>query len=227
MKGGKTTKVQQGLDPASQTYVNAQRGAATNAATMAMDPTRQFFTGPITDAQITGAMNPYLENVVGGVRGEFDHLRGQAMVGTNQDATMSGAFGGSRHGIAEATRLAELDRSQGQTIAGLLNTGYQDARGFAEHQRALTEQQMRAPLFGAQQGLNFFNQGMGPVGMSSTTNEKGNADPFGTIIGAGLAGAGMYFGARGGGGGGGAPPVGQSGFAPFNPYMQGQRGLFG
>src|SRR5690606_27342516 len=100
-------------------------------------------------------------------------LRGQAQMATQQAATQAGAFGGSRHGVAEGVRLGELDRAQASQIAGLLHSGYQQALGqgvaFAEHQRQLQQQQLQEPLFRQQLALGFQNMGMGPVGTTTTS----------------------------------------------------------
>lgn len=216
-KGGSQT-VHQRLDPQTQAYVNQMRQVAAGgggpqtqrvgpggmitrttpgvqggpiggAAGVALNQPGSFFTGPISDADIQSAMNPYMQNVIGGVRGEYDHLRGLAGVDANQQATQQGAFGGSRHAVMQGARMGELDRAQTSQIGGLLNRGYQDARGFAEHQRQLQQQQLQEPLFRQQQALGFLNMGLGPHGTSTTQPMQGN--PFGSAIGGGLAGYGV------------------------------------
>ena len=198
-KGGRTQTVTTAPDPKSQGFVDQMRGMATSAAGTAMaPPPGGWFAGPLTGQDISAAMDPYLQQVIGGVRGEFDHLRGQANVGANQDATMAGAFGGSRHGIMQGTRLGELDRAQTSQIGGLLSQGYGQAINLAEMQRQQRERQMQSPLFGAQQGLNFMNLGMGPMGQSVTTPM--NKNPLGSAAGGaltGLAAGGTKFGIPG------------------------------
>lgn len=184
-KGGRTQTVSQAPDAASQGHINQMRRMAGNAAQTAQGG--NFFTGPITQEQIQGAMNPYMDQVIGGVRGEFDHLRSQAGMQTEQDATMAGAFGGSRQGVAEGVRLGELDRAQTGQIAGLMQGGYNQALQFAEHQRSLQERQMQEPLFRNQQALNFMNLGMGPVGTTQTQTTPRN--PLGSAAGGALAGS--------------------------------------
>lgn len=165
----------QGLDAASQAYVNQQRALA-QAQVAGLMNSGPLFTGALTQSpaeMAAGFMNPYTQNVVDATRGEFDHLRNQASMNANQQATLAGAFGGSRHGVMEGTRLGELDRAQAGTIANLLNSGYQNALGqgvdFAQYQQGLQQQQMLEPLFRAQQGINLLNLGMGPTGMVNTS----------------------------------------------------------
>lgn len=167
-----------------------------------------WFTGPQTQSvgqQAEQFMNPYMQNVIGGIRGEFDHLRGQASMGANQDATQGGAFGGSRHALMQGARLGALDRAQTQQVGGLLAGGYQNAltqgTAYAEQQRQLQQQQLQEPLWRQQQALGFTNMGMGPYGQTSTQTQT---QPGGSWMG-GLLGAGMT----------GLSLAGGLGWAPF------------
>jgi hypothetical protein len=184
-------------DAGSQDFINKQRALAEQSAAAAQSG--NFFTGPLeqTPGEMAQAfMNPYQDQVIGGIRSGFDHLRGQASNQTNSDAQMAGAFGGSRQGALEGARLGALDRSQMQQEGQFLNQGYQNALGqgtqFAEHQRQLQQQQMQAPLFGNQQAMNMMNLGMGPVGQTSTQTQPG-----GSRFGGALGGAASGFAAGG------------------------------
>lgn len=201
-KGGKktTTSTSTGLDTQSQAYVDAMRKYGLQAGEL-INKEGSYFTGPQTmsiEDQVTPFMNPYIQNVINSTRGEFDHLRGLAAKDASSGATMAGAWGGSRHGVAEGVRLGELDRAQGSTVAGLLQSGYQDAANRAipywEQQRQLKEQQLQEPFWRQQMGLGSMNMGMGPTGWNTnqTSRESG-----GSVLGnvAGLLGT--YMGAGG------------------------------
>lgn len=189
------------------------------------DP-NSWFLGPQTQSvadQVSPFMNPYISNVVDATRGEFDHLRAGARTGTAQQATLSGAYGGSRHGVAEGVRMGELDRAQTSTVADLMNRGYSQALGtgleYADRQRQYEQERRMEPLFRQQQAMQFMNFGMGPTGSVGTTSEQGNfwsgaGDFLKTAGGLGMA----YMGARGAGGGGGAPGGGYSATPAANPY---------
>jgi hypothetical protein len=214
----KKQTVVQTADPKSQKYIDATRGYGDQAANVAMQGPAgggSWFTGPLqqTPAEMAQPfMNPYQDQVIAGVRGEFDHLRAKAGMGTDQAATQAGAFGGSRHGVATGTRMGELDRAQASQIGGLLYQGHQNSMTqgmqFAEHQRQLQQQQLQDPLFRQQTALNFRNLGMGPVGSSTTqttpSNPMGGAmsgaalgtaimPGIGTAVGAGLGLLGSWF----------------------------------
>ena len=199
-KGGKKETVQT-PDWASQQYINQMRAQGQQGAAVALDPNQSFFTGPMTQTpgeMAQAFMNPYQQNVIDGVRGEFDHLRNQAGMQAGQQATQAGAFGGSRHGVMEGARLGELDRAQASQIGGLLYGGHQNAMqqglGFAEHQRQLQEQQMQEPLFRQQQAQNFMNLGLGPTGTQTT--EKTSGGGLMGLLGAGASIYGAYQGSR-------------------------------
>lgn len=217
MGKSKTTTTKAGPDAASQAYIDQLRQQAQGGANVALQGPEGgggFFTGAITPEQIQAAMNPFMSNVVDATRGEFDHLRGQALTGANQMATQAGAFGGSRHGVMAGARLGELDRAQGSTIADLLRGGFSQAQEFAKHQQGLTQQAQMEPLWRQQQALQMMNFGMGPVGMNTTSTEKGNAmSTLGSLAG---TAAGIYMMGRGGGlfGGGQQGPPPAPGFQP-------------
>lgn len=194
-----TKTTTQNLDPRSQGYVNNQRAFGQEAADYARDNASSFFLGAPnqTPGQMAQPfMNPYRDQVIGGIRGEFDHMRGQATLGANEAATRAGAFGGSRHGVREGVQLGELDRAQGSTVGNFLHQGYQDSmnRGtqFAEYKRALAERQAQAGLFGRQQGMGFLNAGMGPTGLVQEQSETGST--LGTIAGLGMTAASLFGG---------------------------------
>jgi hypothetical protein len=222
-KGGQTTTQQTGLDPESQSYVNQMRQQALQGA-QGLQGGGPLFLGAdprSIQEQMQPFMNPYMNQVIGGVQGEFDNLRGQARLATNDAATRAGAFGGSRHGVAEGVRMGELDRAQTSQIGGLLSQGYQNALGqglqHSEYQRALQERQMQEPLFRAQQQMQMLNMGMGPTGSTSTTEQPGPSF-WGQLLGAGLTGAGLFMGGPAGGAAGSALSGG-GGFQPGSLFQ--------
>lgn len=207
--GGKKTTTTTGLDPASQKYVDAMRNQSlgfSNTAANGPAGGGSWFTGPQTMSvgdQAAAFFNPYQQNVVNAVQGQYDKLRAQAVNQGNMG--LPGAFGGSRMALAQGARLGELDQGQAQTISGLLSNGYQNAlqqgTAYAEQQRQLQQQQLQEPLFRAQVAQGLTTGGLGPVGQTTTQSSTGGG--FGDLLkfGAGLATS--YFGAKGMGGGGG------------------------
>lgn len=192
---------EQQLDPHSKEFVREMRNRARAGEEVALNTPGSFFIGP-SDQSISEIirpfMNPYIADVVGGVRGEFDHLRGAARVDANQGATAAGAFGSPRAALERGARLGELDRAQTSQIAGLLSTGFQNAvsqgLGYQEYQRNLRERAAREPLFRAQQAQQMLNLGLGPTGSVTTNTQVQKPSTFGQIAGLGLLAAAPFTG---------------------------------
>lgn len=233
--GGKqtTTTTNQGLDPQSQAYVDQMRQQSQGGANTALNGPGgggSWFTGPQTMSigdQAAQFFNPYMKNVVNATQGQYDQLRSQAAIDSNQHSTLNGAFGGTRAAVAQGARLGQLDVGQANTVSNLLNSGYQNALGmgtqYAEQQRQLQQQQMQEPLYRQQLAQQFQQGGLGPVGSTSTQTQSSQGGGFGDLL-KGAAGlAATYFGAGGknpfGGGGGGLQIGGQ---VPQG-YMPGQQ----
>jgi hypothetical protein len=203
----------QTLDPSSQGYVNGMRGAGRAASDYVMNAPGTFIPGTnqSIDEILKPFMDPYMGQVIGGVRGEFDHLRSMARRGTTDAAIQSGAYNGGRHGVAEGVRLGELDRAQTSQISGLLSSGFQNAMSnglaYSEYQRALRERQAQEGIMRRQVSAQFLTGGMGPVGSESTQVQRGNI--WADLAGAGLIGLGFM-----GGGPAGAAAAATAGGGP-------------
>ena len=76
-------------------------------------------------------MNPYQDQVIDAINRQYGVGNEMAMRSVNDAATRGGAFGGSRHGIATGTALAENTRNRDSQIAGLLTGGFESAMGRA------------------------------------------------------------------------------------------------
>lgn len=148
-KGGSQT-VSQRLDPEMQAQVQRMFGLAADAGNVQMPglsaPTQQaidtygrFASGGNLGLGALGGdpnaikalMNPYEEGVINATMGDFSHLRDQTLGSVNDQATQAGAFGGSRHGVAEGVALGELGRGEQSTLAGLRSSGFDSAMGRA------------------------------------------------------------------------------------------------
>lgn len=186
--GGKTTTTTQALDPATQAYVNAQRAQAQGAGNVALNGPAGGGTwalGPETMSigdQAAAFFNPYQQNVVNAVGNQYDRLRADALNQSKMGG--AGTFGGSRNAVMAGARLGELDAGQGQTIAGLLNSGYNNALNqgvqYQQYQHGLAQDARMDPLFRNQTAQGFFNNGLGPYGMSTTQSSSGGQ--FGDIL---------------------------------------------
>lgn len=76
-------------------------------------------------------MNPYQSQVVDATNRQWDNTDQHTMNAVNDRAVQAGAFGGSRHGIATGTALADNNMNRMGQISGLLSGGFNDAMGRA------------------------------------------------------------------------------------------------
>lgn len=72
-------------------------------------------------------MNPYQQQVIDANNAAWQKTNLQTSNQVNDAATRTGAFGGSRHGVAEGVALANNNQAQAQQTAQLLQGGYRDA----------------------------------------------------------------------------------------------------
>ncbi len=77
-------------------------------------------------------MNPYESGVLDSVGQQYGDMRDQATLSLNDQATKAGAFGGSRHGVAQGQLLGDLYKAEGQQKAGLIYGGFNDAMQRAQ-----------------------------------------------------------------------------------------------
>ncbi len=141
------------LDPQSQRFLDAYRsaGLAGFESSMQLPPglenfrsrANQLSGNPLDFAQQTGLtginqfLNPELENVIGGVQGDFDRQRQVALNQAGAEAEGVSAFGGSRSGILQAQALGDVNRNEASTVAGLRSNAFNNARAslFSERGR--------------------------------------------------------------------------------------------
>lgn len=76
-------------------------------------------------------MNPFLQNVAGNVISDMDRARTIQMQGGADAARAASAFGGSRHGVAEAETNRNFYDRLGSTLTDLYSKGYDTAMSTA------------------------------------------------------------------------------------------------
>lgn len=108
--------------------------------------------------------NPFEQQVVDTSLNDLEQARQRAVQQTGQQAMSARAFGGSRHGVAEALTSGEYGRQAGSMLANLRNQGYQQALNLAQQQQMRNQQ---AGLQGAQFRLGAAGQ-LGQMGQSQT-----------------------------------------------------------
>jgi len=123
---------------------------------------RQIEAVGYTPAQIAGTnlqpyTNPYETQVVEQSLADLERSRQMQQNLGGAQATRAGAFGGSRHGIAEAETNRAFAEQAARTASGLRQQGYQGAMGMAGQDIAA---QNRAAQFAAQQAASAQTQNL-------------------------------------------------------------------
>jgi hypothetical protein len=99
----------------------AGAGATTGAA-MGFNP------GSLQDANIGAYQNPYTDQVVNTGLGDIERSRQMAINDTGAAASAAGAFGGSRHGVAESLTNEGFARQAGQFAGQQRQAGFNNAQ---------------------------------------------------------------------------------------------------
>lgn len=152
--------------------------------------------------------NPFEQGVIDQTSQQYDRLRNQAALGSNDAATAGGGFGGDRHALMVGERQGALDRGEGETLAQLRYQGWNDAQNQANisanfgmgaanqafnagdyfrnvQQQGLTnaENKFNEARDWDQGRLGILQSGVGTPGTSTTQPKKGGG-LFGGLLGA-------------------------------------------
>ena len=141
---------QQAFDAAKGLGLSDYFGQAGSALNGVRDVTADQVTGAgILDQGLEKYYNPFKDQVLNPVLGDYDYQSGLTRAAQAAQAAKGGAFRGSRYGIQEAQTEGELVRGRAATEGGLLSDMYGQATGLAE---ADTARRQQAAL--ANQGAN-------------------------------------------------------------------------
>jgi len=111
---------------AYQTAANANNAAINQtAATGSSMPNTQAF------------MNPYTQSVTNQTMQDMERQRQMQMNTLGAQASAAGAFGGSRHGVAEALTNEAFARQGANAFSNLNMQGYNNALGAAQNQQTM------------------------------------------------------------------------------------------
>lgn len=113
-------KLPGGVTQAQDTFGLGQQAGRQGLGALTGDPTMQ-----------QQFMNPYQSQVMDRLNEQFAVQNQMTTQGINDQATQAGAFGGSRHGVAQGVALGENARNQGMITANMLNQGFEGAMGRA------------------------------------------------------------------------------------------------
>lgn len=105
--------------------------AAAGGLQQAMQGTQRAMAGP----NIGQFMNPYTNMVTGQTLDSLERQRQMQANTTGAQASAAGAFGGSRHGVADALTNEAFARQGAQTFGNLQQQGFNTALGAAQNQQ--------------------------------------------------------------------------------------------
>jgi len=150
-----------GLDPLQQQMIGltGQNVGATNPAFQQAGQTAGQVAGytpqNFLSGDLSGYMNPYLENVEQAALGNMDQAYKQTLNTIGDRAINAGAFGGSRQGVAEGVAAAENARQMGDLSAQIRAQGFGQAAGMmqSDMDRAMQGQQLNLQGAGVQGDL--------------------------------------------------------------------------
>lgn len=106
---------------------NALTGAG-NAATGAID---MYSNLPTIASGMSTYMNPYTNEVIGNATNDVNRLTQMQQQNNAASAANAGAFGGSRHGLVEATTNSEAQRNLGSMAGNLRLQGFNTAANLS------------------------------------------------------------------------------------------------
>lgn len=107
-------------------------GQAANATRSLLDYAPDNVTaGQLRDTDMSAYLNPFTNEVIDRSLADLERGRQGAISNTQGQATAVGAFGGSRHGVADSLTNREFFDSAGSLSANLRNAGWNQAMDSA------------------------------------------------------------------------------------------------
>jgi hypothetical protein len=139
-----TPSFQPQSDQASQQYQQAAGANLQGALSPYQTQAAQGFAGgsqaidptQYSGAAIQGFQSPYTQQVVNATQAQFNQQNAQAATALSGNAASKGALGGDRLGVAQAQLAGQQQMAQAPVIAGLNNTGFQNAQQEFNTQQA-------------------------------------------------------------------------------------------
>lgn len=98
------------------------------------ESTIQGAAQPLTQGQIQNYQSPYTQDVINATMAQFQNSNAQQQQQVLGNAAAQGALGGDRTAVAQSVLAGQQQAQQAPVIAGLENTGYQQAVQLAMQQ---------------------------------------------------------------------------------------------
>ena len=147
-----------------QQSANGLNSAGQAAQGVANYQPMQVQAGQVAGTNLSPYLNPFTQAVTDRTMATLDQQRQQALNGIGAQATAAGAFGGSRHGVAEAETNRAFADTAASTVAGLNQANFSNAMGLAQGDIASRMQAQLANQSAGLQGANTRLAGAGQLG---------------------------------------------------------------
>lgn len=144
-----------GAQPTSAQLTPFQQ--ASLAQNQALLGTMQAAAGPrgsLATTNYSPYVNPYTSGVINATMADLERQRQMQQNQIGYQATQAGAFGGSRHGVAEALTNEAMQRTMANTAAQQRQAAFQQAQGAAQFDIGSELAQRQQGLSAAQQMSN-------------------------------------------------------------------------
>jgi hypothetical protein len=168
--------------------VGTGSGAVSQAATTA-GQVAGFVPGQVQgqsflNMNLQDYMNPYLQQVAGNVMSDLDRQRMGQLNQLGANAFQAKAFGGSRHGVAEAETNRAAQETAARALTDLYFSGFGAAAGLAGQDMAMAQQaalaNQQAGISGAGLNLQAANQ-LGQIGQTQQGMAQADIAALGNV----------------------------------------------
>lgn len=143
-----------------------------NQAATGMTQAFQGTAGAAGMPNIAAFQNPYTQDVINRTQADIARQQTMSMNDLGAQATAAGAFGGSRHGVAQGVMAGEYGRMAGDIAAQQRQSGFLAALQAAQQQQ---QQQLAAAGQMGNLAQGAFGMGQGTVGMQQAQGAQQQA----------------------------------------------------
>lgn len=163
----------------NQTQTNYLGQAGINAINQGLDRIGGYEFQGVTPDMISRFQDPYQQDVIDATLADINRQQQLALQQGGDAATAAGAFGGSRHGVADALTREGYDRNATGAVANLRSQGHQSALSAAQNEAAQQNawQMALEQLYGNYAGL--LSQHGSSSNTTGTQSSKGSSSGFG------------------------------------------------
>lgn len=120
----------------NQTQTNYLGQAGLNAINAGMDRIGGYQYQGATPELIARFQDPYQQDVIDATLADINRQQQLSLQQGGDQAMAAGAYGGSRHGVADALTREGYDRNATGAVANLRSQGYQSALSAAQNEAA-------------------------------------------------------------------------------------------